>query len=419
LNSEPTTSIGLAAAPEEFRDLLLAWFDQQGRSLPWRRDRSLYGTWISEMMLQQTTVKVVEPYWLRFMARFPDVKTLAAAAEEEVLAMWSGLGYYRRARHLHAAAVMVRDELGGRLPTDRSGWQDLPGVGPYAAGAITSIGLGLPEPAIDANARRVLARWLLSDPAAFPLLKPALFEREGRALVDPYRPGDWSEALMELGALVCVAGQPKCGACPVKDLCRAGRSGMAGRIPPPKRKTAAVPTETALLVVRWGDRVLLLPPGWPAVAVDASGRPPVREDVSGLHQGLWGLPAGPWVPPAARDEAGISPQSWCGFLADLQKALGIKGIPEPEELGVFQHAITRYRLRVRVFAVRLEAATVGPGKDQAGFGALQHVGHDLPGLPGAPVGGVDHPCFCPRRNPDRPVSHLVTKGLSLLGAHGV
>ena len=419
MNDQPTTSVILDAAPEAFRVRLLAWFDQQGRSLPWRRDRSLYGTWISEMMLQQTTVKVVEPYWLRFMARFPDVMTLAEAAEEEVLAMWSGLGYYRRARHLHAAAVMVRDELGGALPTDLSGWQDLPGVGPYAAGAVTSIGLGLPEPAIDANARRVLARWLLADPAAFPSLKPARIESEGRALVDPARPGDWNEALMELGALVCVAGVPKCSACPVKELCRAGRSGMAGQIPPPKRKPATVPTETGLLVVHWRDRVLLLPPGWPAVGVDASGRPPVRQDVSGLHQGLWGLPAGPWVSPAGPAASGISPQSWCGFLAHLQKALLLKRIQEPEELGGFPHAITKYRLSVRVFAVRLEGMAEDPGPDQAGPAAVQDERYAVPGLPGSPLGAGDHPCFCPRRNPGLPVSNLVTKSLARLAGRGV
>ncbi len=148
------------------RRSVLAWYDARRRDLPWRRDPTLYGIWISEMMLQQTTVAAVVPYWQRFVARFPDVAVLAAATEPEVLEHWSGLGYYRRAQHLHAAARAVVANHGGRLPLSVEGWRALPGVGPYAAGAIASIGLGLPVPAVDANVRRVITRWVAADAVA-------------------------------------------------------------------------------------------------------------------------------------------------------------------------------------------------------------------------------------------------------------
>ena len=224
----------LSAPPGAYRSRLLDWFDDHQRELPWRQNRSLYGTWISEVMLQQTTVAVVVPYWEKFLTAFPDVAALAAATEEDVLSHWSGLGYYRRAHQLHAAARMVVADLGGALPRDREGWRALPGIGPYASGAIASIGLGERVPAIDANSRRVLSRWLVSDPAAAVKLQPAHLELTGGTLVDEARPGDWNEALMELGALVCRAADPRCQVCPIGGLCRAGVAGTAGRIPSPK-----------------------------------------------------------------------------------------------------------------------------------------------------------------------------------------
>ena len=145
---------------------LLAWYDAEARRLPWRERPSLYGTWISEIMLQQTTVATVIPYWERFMARLPDVGALAAADESEVLTLWSGLGYYRRARSLHQAARQIAADHAGRLPTDAVGWRALPGVGDYTAGAVASIGAGERVPAVDANARRVLTRWLCDSEAA-------------------------------------------------------------------------------------------------------------------------------------------------------------------------------------------------------------------------------------------------------------
>ena len=172
---------------------LLAWFEVVKRDLPWRQAADLYGIWVSEIMLQQTTVKAVIPYWHRFMSRFPTVADLAAASESEVLALWSGLGYYSRARNLHVAAQRVCTEHGGHLPRTRDEWLALPGVGPYTGGAVASIGLAEPVPALDGNARRVLLRWAVNDPAVLVDMSVAqrqrLVDDLGAELVPNQNPG--------------------------------------------------------------------------------------------------------------------------------------------------------------------------------------------------------------------------------------
>lgn len=340
---------------------LLAWFAAHGRDLPWRRHRSLYGTWISEMMLQQTTVATVVPYWERFLRRFPDVATLAAAPEEEVLALWSGLGYYRRARQLHAAARQVA-AAGGKLPTDAEGWRSLPGVGPYAAGAIASLGLGLPEPAVDANVRRVLSRWLGSPGTP---LKPS--ERELAAvagsLVPVAAPGAWNEALMELGAVVCLPRQPACSACPVAAHCGAGGQpdGLVVADGPPG--VAPAPVGVIMVAFVCGPLLWLEPAGGPALPCPGAGAP-VRDDFTRLHAGLFTLPMTGWypLPAGAREQAGP--------LADLARQAGA-ALPDGAELVAgarFRHAITRYRLAVEVVRCSLPpgAAAAPAGGRPAG-----------------------------------------------------
>lgn len=346
--------------PSGLRRDLLAWFDAAGRSLPWRRNPTVYGTWISEMMLQQTTVQTVIPYWHRFMARFPDVASLAAADEEQVLGMWSGLGYYRRARSLHRAAGIIVAEGGGFLPTDRAGWASLPGIGDYASGAIASIGLGERVAALDANARRVITRWIICEPGQLPRLTPRKLEKVGAFLVDHHRPGAWNEAVMELGALVCRASAPDCAACPVRVHCRAYRGGHAERIPAGKERVRPIPVRLAVLALAWGDRFLLSPPGSPPVRPFPLGPDPVREDFSGLHQGLWGLPMTVWLPPPEQKDNVWDPAVWLPWLEQL-------GLGAPEvagrlrHLGRFTHAITRYRLGVDVYGARIPAGFRPPG----------------------------------------------------------
>jgi A/G-specific adenine glycosylase len=296
--SPPAAVPGLPdAVVGPLRASVLAWYDERRRDLPWRREPTLYGTWISEMMLQQTTVAAVVPYWRRFVARFPDVATLAAASVEEVLAHWSGLGYYRRAQHLHAAAREVVAHLGGGLPQDLAGWRALPGIGPYAAGAIASIGLGQPVPAVDANVRRVIARWLAPDAAV--ALPPGCLEQAAAAAVDPRRPGDWNQALMELGATVCRARSVACHECPARIACLAATGDDPAAVGRSAERRRPVPVLASALLVRCVDRVLLLPTSGVVVArVRGLGRP-LRDDLAGLHQGLFALPQTPWY---ARDE---------------------------------------------------------------------------------------------------------------------
>lgn len=350
----PDTPLGAPGAPPPagLHGALLDWFAAHRRDLPWRRQRSLYGTWISEMMLQQTTVATVVPYWERFLARYPDVATLAAAHDDEVLALWSGLGYYRRARHLLAAARLVVASSGGELPQDAAGWRRLPGVGPYAAGAIASIGLGLPEPAVDANVRRVLGRWFAAEPSA-PATGAATIDRAARALVPQQEAGCWNEALMELGATVCLPRLPRCEACPVARFCR---SAGAGGNP---RGTAAAPDRgralavgVVLVIFHAAGRLWLEAAGGLPLACETAAVP-ARSDFSRLHQGLLVLPMTAWYALPAAAAAQVPAMA---ALVD-----GLVGLPgSAPGLGSVRHGITRYRLLGSVLAVELPGPAAGP-----------------------------------------------------------
>ncbi len=199
------------------RRALLAFYDARRRDLPWRRDPDPYRVWVSEVMLQQTRVDAVVPYYERWLRRFPTLHALATAEPDEVLRAWEGLGYYARARNLHRAARVVRERHAGDVPSEPAALRELPGVGDYTAGAIASIAFGRREPAVDGNVRRVLARLLdVADPP------PARLRAVAAALVPAERPGDFNQALMELGALVCTARVPRCADCPVRGVCRTG-----------------------------------------------------------------------------------------------------------------------------------------------------------------------------------------------------
>ena len=211
---------------------LLEWFARVKRDLPWRRERNAYRVWISEIMLQQTQVATVVPYFERWLKRFPDVQSLAAAPVDDVLKLWEGLGYYRRARNLHRAAQVVAAER-GIFPNTYEGWLGLPGVGPYTAAAVASIVNGERVVAVDGNVKRVAAR-------VFGL-SGVVNEKEVRRLFTPHlpeNPGDFNEALMELGATVCTPRHPACGACPLANICVALRENRVAELPTPKPKRA-------------------------------------------------------------------------------------------------------------------------------------------------------------------------------------
>ncbi len=252
------------------RASLLKWFDANQRDLPWRRDRSPYAVWVSEIMLQQTQVATVIPYFLRFLARFPNPAALAAAPLEEVLAQWKGLGYYSRARNLHRAAQLIASQ---GMPDTAAKLRELPGLGRYTAAAVASLAFGEKVAVLDGNVARVLARLgAIAEPLEAPAIQKVLWQ-QAEELLDPGRPGAFNEAMMELGALVCSPGEPGCLACPLSAHCRARQRGLQARIPAPKQRAARKKLDLACAVVRKGEALLV-----------------ARREESGLFGGLWELP---------------------------------------------------------------------------------------------------------------------------------
>ncbi|WP_081707781.1 A/G-specific adenine glycosylase [Bacillus massiliigorillae] len=216
---------------EEFQQDLIQWFEQEQRSLPWRADRDPYKVWVSEIMLQQTRVDTVIPYFNRFMEWFPTLQDFADADEEKILKAWEGLGYYSRVRNLQSAVREVKENYGGVVPKNHSDIISLKGVGPYTAGAILSIAYGIPEPAVDGNVMRVLSRILLiKEDIAKPKTRK-IFEDAVRALISHDNPSYFNQALMELGALICTPGTPACMLCPVREHCVAFAEGVQAELP--------------------------------------------------------------------------------------------------------------------------------------------------------------------------------------------
>ncbi|WP_395644556.1 A/G-specific adenine glycosylase [Terricaulis sp.] len=253
-----------ATTRENLRKTLLDWYDQAGRELPWRVKGALadpYRVWLSEIMLQQTTVAAVAPYFARFLTLWPDVAALAAAPRDDVLREWAGLGYYARARNLHAAAQQLAAQ---GFPADEAGWRAINGVGPYTAAAIAAISLGEATNVVDGNVERVISR-LYAMETPLPAAKPEL-KALAAGLVGPARPGDWAQALMDLGATVCTPKSPTCDACPWREACVAFATGAPGGYPRrapkaerPQRFGAAfrLQRDGALWLVRRPDQGLL------------------------------------------------------------------------------------------------------------------------------------------------------------------
>ncbi len=256
------------------RRALLRWYDARRRALPWRERVTPYRTWVSEIMLQQTTVAAVVPYYLRFLERFPDVRALAAAPEDDVLKAWAGLGYYSRARNLRRAAQAIVAEHGGKFPSDYDSVLALPGIGRYTAGAILSIAFGQRQPLVDGNVMRVFSRLFKVEEDVKKAKAAAAFWELAARLLPRRRCGDWNQALMELGATVCVPEAPSCGLCPLAKTCAANRLGLQDRLPvmPPRR--AWVDLRWSCLWIEDAGRVLL----WK------------RDDKERFLRGHWGLP---------------------------------------------------------------------------------------------------------------------------------
>ena len=236
------------------REPLMDWYDTHRRVLPWREEPSPYRTWVSEIMLQQTRVTAVLPYFERFMRELPDVRALAEAPEERLFKLWEGLGYYSRARNLHRAAKIVVDEYGGELPRTVDELKKLPGVGDYTASAIASIHYGAPEPAVDGNLLRVAARVAACGDDITDAKVRRQFRDKLAETIDRARPGAWNQALMDLGATVCLPnGAPLCAECPVRSFCAAYREGLTAVLPVrAEKKTRRAEERTVFLLLRGG-----------------------------------------------------------------------------------------------------------------------------------------------------------------------
>jgi A/G-specific adenine glycosylase len=277
-------------APEAFALALLEWYDAHGRKdLPWQRNRTPYRVWVSEIMLQQTQVATVIPYFERFMERFPDVNALAAAHADEVMGLWSGLGYYSRARNLHQAARDILGHHGGRFPEQLDEVMALPGIGRSTAGAILAQALGERHPILDGNVKRVLSRFdAIEGWPGQSAIEKRLWAR-AEELTPHDRLADYTQAIMDLGATVCRRRRPDCSACPVESACRARAMGEPERYPTPKaRKTLPVRQAVFLLLSDERGRILL------------QRRPP-----AGIWGGLWSLPE------LTGDNEGLSTEQWC------------------------------------------------------------------------------------------------------------
>lgn len=325
----------------DFRKELLTWYGRVQRRLPWRENRDPYRVWVSEIMLQQTTVKTVLPYFERFLGDFPTLTDLARASLDQVLSRWSGLGYYSRARNLHEAAGRIVRDHGGIFPAAREDALALPGIGPYTAAAILSIAHGAPLAVLDGNVSRVLARILaLRGPIKSSAVRKRLWTSAAEFL-DPEVPGDFNQAMMELGATICTPKSPRCAECPVTAWCEARRVGLVEVLPETTPPPAARPEIMTVAVIGIRGRILFR-------------RRPANE---GLMPGLWELPA------LVREVSTLNPAAKKTSHAELERESAARlgdwiltefGEPAREivSVGAARHAIMNRRIRLHVFRVR-------------------------------------------------------------------
>jgi A/G-specific adenine glycosylase len=334
---------------------VLGWYAKHGRDLPWRRDRDPYRVWVSEVMLQQTTVAAVVPYYERFLARFPTVEALAEASEHDVMRLWEGLGYYSRARNMHAAARGIVSEHGGEFPRTAEELGALRGIGRYTAGAIASFAFDEPAPIVEANTVRLYSRLTgyRGDPRSTEGQK-RLWAFAGR-IVPKREAGRFNHALMDLGATVCTVKNPRCEDCPVRQNCRAFALGLQNEIPPPKNRPAPTDVNEAYVAVRKGDAYLLR-----------------RRAAGERWAGLWDFPRCE-LTSAEAAEVVVPPAG--------QKSLPFGGVPGPllrrlekvvaEQTGVMcrmgeaiaelRHGVTRFRIRLVCFDATFKSG--GPAGD--------------------------------------------------------
>jgi len=317
----------------EFRRALLAWYRREARDLPWRRSRDPYHVWLSEILLQQTRVDQALPYYLRFLEAFPSVHALAAAPPDRVLKLWEGLGYYTRARNLHRAAKVIARQYGGQFPRSPELLQLLPGVGPYTACAVASIAFDRAAPVVDGNVKRVLARlYDIEDAMDRPATGQKLWTLAG-GLVPRTAPGDFNQAMMELGARVCTPKRPGCALCPVAACCRALRAGTVELRPVRGADKARPHHEVVVAVIARQGKFLV------------GKRPP-----AGLLGGLWEFPGG-------KVNAGESHEQ--ALLRECREELGIEVRPGGL-IACVRHAYTHFRVTLNVYRCALVSGRPHP-----------------------------------------------------------
>lgn len=342
--------------PAQFHKAVLQWYDQHGRKdLPWQKAITPYRVWVSEIMLQQTQVSTVIPYYERFMQRFPDVQTLAAAPSDDVLHLWTGLGYYARARNLHKAAQKVVAEYSGIFPLGPEALIDLPGIGRSTAGAISSISQDIRAPILDGNVKRVLSRFLAIDGWAGERAVAEKLWLAAETFTPKKRVRDYTQVMMDLGATLCTRSKPRCGECPINKHCLAYKTEEQSRYPGRKPKKATPVRQTWMLLLENNDGELLL-----------EQRPP---------SGLWG---GLWCPPEARDSDDIH---------NVLETIGLVGT-QTQTLAPFRHTFSHFHLDITPIYIQVSPATASACAGQiAEQPSRRWVRHQKPGRLGlaAPV----------------------------------
>lgn len=310
---------------------LICWFEENHRKMPWRETKNPYYIWISEVMLQQTRVDTVIPYFLRFIDAFPQIENLAAAGEEEVLRLWAGLGYYSRARNIHRGAKLICEVYNGKIPEVRKELLKVPGIGPYTAGAILSIAYGKTAAAVDGNVMRVFSRLFLIHEDISEASTKKEMEWIGEKVVSLENPSAFNQGLMELGAVICTPTSPKCSLCPLMLICKARKKGMQECLPVKKKKEPVKTVNMELALLQKEDKILL-----------------VKRPTDGLLANLWALPS-------TEALAGNVPGK--SIVMELQENYGIE-TTQPQAIVQKNHIFTHMKWNMQLF--RMEIISMAP-----------------------------------------------------------
>ena len=311
---------------DKLQQQLIYWFEKDHRQMPWRETKNPYYIWISEVMLQQTRVDTVIPYFLRFIDAFPTVERLAAAEEGEVLRLWAGLGYYSRARNIHRGAKLICEVHNGKIPETRKELLKVPGIGPYTAGAVLSIAYGKPTAAVDGNVMRVFSRlFLIYEDISEGSTKKEM-EKLCESVVSTVNPSAFNQGLMELGAMICTPTSPKCEICPLAFICKAREAGVQETLPIKKKKEPIKRINMELALLQKEDKILL-----------------TKRPSEGLLANLWALPA---------TEEMVNSTSGKGIVMELQENYGIEAV-DPQAILEKSHIFTHMKWNMRIFRLKL------------------------------------------------------------------